>query len=75
MATLVLCATQLGNYAVKIIKMTLDIFQLNFVYIYRNELIIIAITYFLATLAILDTKIAITYSNRTDLKLVALNSH
>ena len=37
-------------------------FQLKFVlaYIYRNEMKIIAITYFLATLAIFNTKIAIT---------------
>ena len=35
-------------------------FQLKFVPIYCNEVNIIAITYFLATLAILDTKIAIT---------------
>ena len=35
-------------------------FQLKFVYIYRNEVKIIAIIYFLATFAILDTKIAVT---------------
>ena len=35
--------------------------QLKFVYIYRNEVKIIAMIYFLATLAILATKIAITH--------------
>ena len=35
-------------------------FQLKFVSIYRKEVKIIAITYFLATLPILTTKIAIT---------------
>ena len=44
---------------------------------YHNEFKIIAITYFLTTLAILDTKIAIirVTCNRIDLKLVALDSH
>ena len=68
LATLVVCGTQLGNYAVEIIQMTLKLawiyeiyhFQLKFVYIYRKELKIIAITYFLATLPILTTKTAIT---------------
>ena len=46
-------------------------FQLKFVSIYRKEVKIIAITYFLATLLILTTKIAITRY----LKLVALDSH
>ena len=49
--------TQLGNYAVEIIEMTLESawiyaihhFQLKFVSIYRKEIKIIAITYFLAT--------------------------
>ena len=62
------CATQLGNYAVEIIQMTLEStwiyeihhFQLKFVSIYRKEVKIIALTYFLATLPILATKIAIT---------------
>ena len=40
-------------------------FQLKFVYIYHNEVKIIAITYFLATLASLDTRIAITYRFET----------
>ena len=35
-------------------------FQLKFVSIYRKEVKIIALTYFLATLPILATKIAIT---------------
>ena len=59
---------KLGNYAVEIFQMTLEStwiyeihhFQLKFVSIYRKEVKIIAITYFLATLAILVTKIAIT---------------
>ena len=53
-------------------------FQLKFVSIYRKEVKIIAITYFLATLPILATKIAITRylcSNRIDLGLVALDSY
>ena len=63
------CGTQLGNYAVEIIQMTLESvwiyeihhFQLKFVSIYRKDVKIIAITYFLATnLPILTTKIAIT---------------
>ena len=63
------CATQLGNYAVEIIQMTLELawiyeihhFQLKFVSIYRKEVKIIALTYFLAAnLPILATKIAIT---------------
>ena len=62
------CAIQLGNYAVEIIQMTLESawiyemthFQLKFVSIYRKEVKIIALTYFLATLPILATKIAIT---------------
>ena len=44
-------------------------FQLKFVSIYRKEVKIIALTYFLATLPILATKIAITRY------LVALDSH
>ena len=63
LATLVLCDTQLGNYAVNIIKMTLDIWNTPIsvkMYVYRNEVKIIAITHFLATLAIVDTKFAIT---------------
>ena len=64
----VVCATQLGNYAVEIIQMTLESawiykihhFQLKFVSIYRKEVKIIALTYFLTTLPILATKIAIT---------------
>ena len=61
--------------------MTLDIWNtpisVKFVYIYCNEVKIIAITYYLATLAILATKIAITWlpGNRIDLGLVALDSH
>ena len=68
LATLMVCGTQLSNYVVKIIQMTLGSdwvyeihhFQLKLVSIYRKEVNIIAITYFLATLAILATKIAIT---------------
>ena len=68
LATLVVCAIQLGNYDVEIIQMTLELawiyeihhFQLKFVSIYRKEVKIIALTYFLATLPILATKIAIT---------------
>ena len=68
LATLVVCGTQLGNYAVEIIQMTLKSawiykihhFQLKFVSIYRKEVKNFAITYFLATLLILATKIAIT---------------
>ena len=63
------CATQLGNYAVEITQMTLesawiyeiDHFQLKFVSIYPKEVKIIVLTYFLATLPILATKIAITH--------------
>ena len=62
---MVLCGTQLGNYAVEIIQMTLELawtyeihhIQLKCGSIYRKEVKIIAITYFLAILA---TKIAIT---------------
>ena len=69
LATLVVCGTPLGNYGVKIIQMTLESawiyeihhFQSKFVSIYRKEVNIIAITYFLATLPILATKIAITH--------------
>ena len=68
LATLVVYATQLGNYAVEIIQMTLESawiyeihhLQLKFVSIYRKEVKITALTYFLATLPILTTKIAIT---------------
>ena len=68
LATLVVCGTQLGNYAVEIIQMTLESawiyeihhFQLKIVSIYHKEVKIIAITYFLTTLPILTTKIAIT---------------
>ena len=75
------CATKLGNYAVEIIQMTLESawiyeihhFQLKFVSIYRKEVKMFALTYFLATL---HTKIAITLpGNRIDLRLVALDSH
>ena len=60
--------TQLGNYAVEVIQMNLESawiyeihhIQLKFVSIYRKEVKIIAITYFLVTLPILATKIAIT---------------
>ena len=80
LATLMVCATKLGNYIVKIIQMTLESawiyeihhFQLKFVSIYRKEVKIIALTYLLATLPTLATKIAIT---RIDLGLVALDSH
>ena len=73
------CHTQLGNYAVEITQMTLEsawiyeihYFQLKFVSIDRKEIKIIALTYFLATLPILATKIAITLH----LGLVALDSH
>ena len=62
------CGSQLGNYAVEINQMTLKSawiyeirhFHLKFVSIYRKEVKIIAITYFLATLPILVIKIAIT---------------
>ena len=68
MATLVVCGTQLGNYAVEIIQMTLESawiyeihhFQLKFVSIYLKEVKIIANTYFLATLPSLTPRIAIT---------------
>ena len=49
-------------------------FQLKFVSIYCKEVKIIAITYFLATLPILDTKIAIM-RYLVDLGLVPLDSH
>ena len=57
-----------GNYVVEIIQMTLESawiyeihhFQWKFVSSYRKEVKIIALTYFLATLPILVTKIAIT---------------
>ena len=66
LATFVLCGIHLGNYMQwKQFKWPwiyeIHQFQLKFVYIYRNEVKIIAITYFLATLAILDKKIAITH--------------
>ena len=48
-------------------------FQLKFVSLYRKEVKIIAITYFLATLPILA--IWALPSNRIDLGLVALDSH
>ena len=68
LATLVVYDTQLGNYAVEVIQMTLEsawIYEihhspLKFVSIYRKKMKIMAITYFLATLPILTTKIAIT---------------
>ena len=68
LATLVVCGTQLGNYAVELFQMTLESawiyeihhFLLNFVSIYRKAMKSIAITYFLATLHILATKIVIT---------------
>ena len=85
LATLVVCGIQLGNYAVELFQMTLESawiyeihhFQLKFVSIYRKEVKIIAITYFLATLPILATKIAITryLVIRFDLGLVALDLH
>ena len=68
LATLVVCGIQLGYYSVEIIQMTLESvwiyeihhFPLKFVSIYRKKKKIMAITYFLATLPILATKIAIT---------------
>ena len=66
LATLVLCGTQLGNYAVEIVQMTLDIWN-TWISVkigvhlsqwgenYCNYI-------FLATLTILETKIAITRS-------------
>ena len=72
------------HYAVEIFPMTLESawiyeihhFQLKFVSIYRKEVKIIAITYFLATLPILAIKIANTLpSNRIDIGLVALDLH
>ena len=48
-------------------------FQLNFLSIYRKEVKIIALTYFLATLPILATKISITRYLVIDLGLVALD--
>ena len=88
LATLVVRGTQLANYAVEIIQMTLESvwiyeihhFQLKCMCIYRKEVKIIAITYFLATLPIFATKIAITRyngipSNCIDLGLVELDSH
>ena len=82
LATLVVCGTQLGNYAVELFQMTLESawiyeihhFLLNFVSIYRKEVKSIAITYFLATLHILANKNC-NYalpSNRIDMGLVAL---
>ena len=61
------CGTQLGNYAMEINQMTLESawiyeihhFTLKFVSIYRKKMKIMAIIYFLATLPILATKIAI----------------
>ena len=69
LATLAVCGTQLGNYAMEIFQVTLESawiyeihhFLLKFVSIYRKEVKIIAITYFLATLPILASKIAITH--------------
>ena len=49
----------------------IHLFQLKFVYIYRNEVKIIAITYFMATSPFWTLKLQL----RIDLKLVALNSH
>ena len=77
------CGTQLGNYSVEIIQVTMKsawiyekhYFQLKFVSIYRKEVKIIAITYFLTTLPILATKIAVTRYLVIDLGLVALDSH
>ena len=80
------CGTQLDNYAVEIIQMTLESawiyeihhFPLKFVSIYGEKIKIMAITYFLATLLILATKIAITrylVIVSIDLELVALDSH
>ena len=62
------CATQLGNNAVEITQMTLESawiyeihnFKLKCVSLYRKEVKIIALTYFLETVPILATKIAIT---------------
>ena len=62
------CGTQLGNYDVEMIQMTLELAwiyeihhsPLKFVSIYRKKMKIMAITYFLATLPILATKITIT---------------
>ena len=62
------CVSQLDNYAVEIIQMTLESawiyeihdFHLKFVSIHRTEAKITTIRYFLATLPILATKIAIT---------------
>ena len=63
-----LCYTTWQLYAVEITQMTLEsawiykihYFQLKCVSIYRKEVKTIALTYFLATLPILGTKIAIT---------------
>ena len=85
LATLVVCGTQLGNYAVELFQMTSELawiyeihyFQLKFMSIYRKEVKIIAITYFLATLPILAPKNC-NYglpNNRIDLGLVALDLH
>ena len=59
LATLVVCAAQLGNYAVEITLMTLESawiykihhFQLKFVSIYRKEVKIIALYIFLGNFA------------------------
>ena len=67
-------------YAVEIIQITLESawiyeihhFQLKCVSIYRKEVKIIAITYFLATLPIMATKIAITYRLGTSCIRLAL---
>ena len=68
LATLVVCGTQLGNYAVDTIQVTLESdwiyeihhLQLKCVSIYHKEVKMIAITYFLATVPSVATKIAIT---------------
>ena len=80
---MVVCGTQLGRYAVEIIQMTLKSawiyeihhFQLKFVSIYRKEVKIVAITYFLATLPILTLKLQLRVNYRIDLGLNALDSH
>ena len=63
----VLLTNTCNMYEIKILLLLLLLlllihhFQLKFVSIYRKEVKIIALTYFLATLPILATKIAITH--------------
>ena len=79
LATLVVCGTQLGNYAVKIIKMTLDIWNtpssvkicLHLSQWGKNYCNYI----FLGNFSVRNGQNYSLLSNRIDLKLVALDSH